>query len=117
MRKNNFNSFLSTIEKYDSSLFTSVSEYNNYIEKLIETAYTNKKIKFDDKVDSAMIDGILFHILEIHLYAPGTTDRILTQKMYSAVLNGYGFSMTANYNNDADKQTLMNVINSSTFTR
>ncbi len=117
MRKNNFNTFLSTIEKYDSSLFPSVSAYNKYVDDLIENAYTNKKIKFDDKEDSATIDGIVFHTLELHLYAPDTKDLILTQKMYSAILNGYSFSMTANYNNEADKQTLMNVINSSTFTR
>jgi hypothetical protein len=62
-----------------------------------------------------MIGGIMFHTIEIHLYASGSNDIILTQRMYNAVLHGYGFSMTANYNNDEDKQTLMNVVKGSTF--
>ncbi len=115
MRKDKFNSFLSTIEHYDSTLFRSVSEYNSYIDKMITNAYTSKNIKFDDKEDSEQIDGVMFQTLELHLYAPGSDNIILTQKMFSAILHGYGFSMTINYNNDADKQTLMNVVNSSTF--
>ncbi len=114
LKKDLFNSFLSTIEKYDIST-GSYDDHNTEIDKLINDTYNAKNIKFDTKTGNEKIDNVVFHTLEITLYKPGSKEVLLNQKMYNTLLNGYDFAMTINYNNEGDRQTLMKIVNGSRF--
>ena len=114
LKKNSFNSFLSTIEIYDTSL-GNYDKHSEEINQLIRDTYTGKKIKFNWREGSEKIDNIDFHTFEIKLFKPGSDDILLNQKMYSTLLKGYDFAMVINYNNDADKQTLLKIVEGSKF--
>jgi hypothetical protein len=115
IKKDAFNSFLSTIENFDVNNDGDYNAHNVYVDKVICDAYTNNKINFKKKAGSEEIDHINFHTLEIRIFAPNSDKILLTQKIYSALLKGYDFGMTLNYNNEEDKQTLLNIINTSKF--
>jgi hypothetical protein len=115
LKKDVFNSFLSTIEKYDQDSSGNYDKHNDAVDQLMKDTYTGKKIKFDSKEGNEKIDNIDFHTFEIKIYKPGSDEVLLNQKMYSALLKGYDFSMVMNYNNDADKQTLLKIIEDSKF--
>jgi hypothetical protein len=114
LKKNSFNSFLSTIEIFDSSL-GDYDKHSEEIDQVIRDTYTDKKIKFDWREGSEKIDHIDFHTFEIKLFKPGSDEVLLHQKVYSTLLKGYDFNMVINYNNDADKQTLLKIVEGSTF--
>ncbi len=115
LKKDVFNSFLSTIEKYDESSLGNFDKHNEDVDQLMKDAYTGKKMKFDSRDGNEKIDNIDFHTFEIKIYKPEGDDVLLNQKMYSALLKGYDFSMVMNYNNEADKQTLLKIIENSKF--
>jgi len=115
LKKDAFNSFLSTIEKYDESSMGDYDKHNEDVDQLVKNTYAGKQIKFDSREGSEKIDNIDFHIFEIKLYKPGNNEVLLNQKMYSALLKGYDFGMVINYNNDADKQTLLKIVEDSKF--
>lgn len=115
LKKNAFNSFISTIEKYDEDSLGNFDKHNEEGNQLIKDTYISKKIKFDSREGTEKIDNIDFHTFEIKLYKPGSDDVLLIQKMYSALLKGYDFGMMMNYNNDNDKQTLLKIIEGSKF--
>ena len=115
LKKDAFNSFISTIEKYDKDSLGNYDKHNEEVNQLIKDTYTSKKIKFDSREGNEKIDNIDFHTFEIKLYKPGSDDVFLYQKLYSTLLKGYDFGMVMNYNNDADKQTLLKIIEGSKF--
>ena len=57
----------------------------------------------------------MFDRFEIKLYSPDKKKVILEQKMFNALINGYDFTMNINFNNAADKETLMNLVLGSKF--
>lgn len=115
IKKDIYNSFLSTIEKYDATQDGDYSAHNVYVDKVMSDAYNVNKIKFESKTGSEKIDHINFHTMEIKIFAPKSNKILLTQKMYSALLKGYDFGMTINYNNEEDRQVLVKIINTSKF--
>lgn len=117
LKKDNFNSFLSTIEPFDSTKDGDYAEHNVAVDKLIADTYAHQKIKMESKEGSEIVDGNTFHTWEAKIFAPGSDSNkvILWQKMYSRLINKYDFSMTLSYNNEADKAILMKIINSSKF--
>lgn len=115
LKKDPFNSFLSTIEKYDAKTMGSYEDHNADVEEVVKQAYRSKDIKFELKDGSEKIDNVLFHVVEIKIFTPGGDKILLNQKMYSALLKGYDFGMTMNYNNEDDKQILLKIVEGSRF--
>ena len=115
IKRDIYNSFLSTIEKYDLNKDGDYSAHNLYVDKILRDTYNANKIKFESKPGSEKIDDIDFHTMEIKNFAPKSDKILLTQKMYSTLLKGYDFAMTINYNNEQDRQTLLKIINNSKF--
>ncbi len=115
LKKDIYNSFLSTIEKYDVTGMGNYYDHNLYVDKVLHDAYNAKKIKTEIKQGSEKIYGINFHTMEIKIYRPNSDEILLTQKMYSTLLKGYDFAMLINYNNENDRQILLKIINCSKF--
>jgi hypothetical protein len=115
LRKDVFNIFLSTIEPYDESVDGDYDDHNSAVNELLKKAYIAKKIYTESEIGATKIDGIMFDRLAIRVYSPDKNKIILTQVMFSRLINGYDFAMTVNYNNKNDEQTLMDIVNSSKF--
>ena len=117
LKKDKFNSFLSTIEPFDSATDGDYDEHNTYLNKMISDTYTKQKIKMESSAGSEIVAGKRFTTWEGKIFAPGSDKIILWQKMNSSLINGYDFSMTMSYNNESDKVVLMKIISSSVFSK
>lgn len=115
LKKNPFNQFISTIERYDVAENGSYIEKNDQVADLMAQTYKSKQMKFIYSQDSATISGLNFYIIDFTIYKPNSSDVLMRQKMYSRLMHGYDFSMTMMYNNPADSTTLQQIISNSQF--
>jgi len=114
-KKDMFNSFLSTMEPFDEKKYGSYDNQNTTIHELVKKTYASKNIYAEYELGALRIDGKMFDRFITKVYSPDKKNIIINQAMFSCLINGYDFSMVINYNNEKDKETLMNVIQSSKF--
>jgi hypothetical protein len=117
IKKDVFNSFLSTMQHFDEKTDGSYEETNKSTQQLILNTYKGKGIKVDSKEGKESIGGLEFYTFFVSIHAPGADSNkiILTQEMYSRLQNGYDFSMTLNYNDEKDSAILQDILKNSTF--
>ncbi|MBC7947279.1 MAG: hypothetical protein H7Y42_05320 [Chitinophagaceae bacterium] len=115
LRKDMFNSFLSTIEYYDSTALGNWHKHNAELNNLIINTFKDKNIEFTHLEGKKTIDGLTLNTLDVVLYKPGTKDVLMYLTMYTRLINNYDFGMTITYNNDSDKAQLLKMVNQSTF--
>ena len=102
-----FNSFSSTIEKYDKKIHGKWSETNNKTKKIIYATYLKQGIKVDSSAtQTENIDGVEFETYELTLYNK-KNEIALNQIMFSKYLNGFDFGININFNNENDKKILL----------
>lgn len=115
IEKDKFNSFQSTMEPFDNATDGDYDDHNIAIHDLIKDVYKTKGIPADHELGAVRIDGIMFDRFITKIYSPDKKKVILEQRMFSALINGYDFSMNINFNDSTNEQILMKVINSSKF--
>jgi hypothetical protein len=115
LKKDPFNNFLSTIEPFDEQKDGSYSARNKATYEAMQRAYDAQKIHYGCEEGMAQIDGLRFDVLTCKIYSPNKNDIIMTQEMYSRLINGYDFSMTLIYNNEDDRQLLLDMIHAAHF--
>ncbi len=115
IKKDQFNSFQSTMERYTESTGASYDDHIAMVHKIIEQAYKAKKIYADYELGATRIDGIMLDRFCTKIYSSNKKNVILQQKIFSGLINGYDFTMIINYNNESDEKTLMNIVNSTKF--
>lgn len=117
LKKDPYNNFLSTIQPFDTLKYGSYAGQTKKVYKLLKDTYTLKKINAAYIEDTAIIDGLKFDVFTAKIYNPDKTKVIVSQKMFSALINGYDFAMTMVYNNDADMKVLESAIYTSKFSK
>lgn len=117
LSKDKFNSFLSTMEKYDNAELDSYQKNNRNVNDMLKQTYESKGIYAEYHEDTVRIDGLLFNVFKSKIYAPDKQQVILNQAMYSRLINGYDVGMTINYNNETAKNELEKMLFSSTFSK
>lgn len=115
LKKDAFNSFVSTIEPFSEEKDGSYAGHNTLTLEMMKKAYESKKISCDCEEGKGKLNDLEFDIFTCKIYNPGKTKVILNQKMYSRLINGYDFAMTLIYNNEKDLQTMNDMINKSKF--
>ena len=113
-QKNQFNSFSATAEKFDIKSDGDYWANNQAVKKLIYDTYTNQKIKVDTASGKELIAGRDFNTFNIKIYGP-SGEVLMNQIMYNQLIKGYDFGVNINYNNDTDKEVLINAFKSSKF--
>ena len=115
LKQDQFNTFLSTSEKFDTSVGYSWEENNELVRQLIIDTYQNQGINADvSELRTEQIDGLDFRLIEIDLYGPDG-GLVMNQLMYSRLINGYDFGVNINSTNDDSKRELMEAFRRSTF--
>jgi len=115
-QKNQFNIFQSTSEKFELEYDGHWEENNSFQKKLLYETYKNQRIKCDTMSSKTKIDGLDFAGFHIHIFdAKGAV--LLYQDVYNRYINGCDFTAVLNYNNEEDKEILMNVWKNSKFTK
>lgn len=112
--KNQFNSFDSTIEPYEETKPGEYAENNILIHKLVFDTYHKQGIKIDTSSATLNLKGQVFNAFYIKIYGPNG-EVALNQIMYSKMFKGYDFGVNINYNNEADKNALVNAFMNSSF--
>jgi len=115
LKKDLFNSFISTIEPYSEKETGTYDENNKKIIDIIKQTYAGKGMKAEYDEGKEKIDGLEFYTFFTRIYSPDKSKIILYQKMYSRLINGYDLGITMTYNNEEDKKTLEDVVKSSKF--
>lgn len=114
-QKNQFNSFQSTSEPYEPKYDEPWEEQNAMIKQLIYATYENKGIRADSTATIVEnINGLDFHKYGFTIYAPDGTV-IMSQLLYSRLINGFDFGVNISYNNDKDRDELLMVFRNSKF--
>lgn len=115
-QKNQFNSFLATAEAYDLNRDGEYSANNQMVKKLIFDTYINQKIKVDTLSGTEVIAGQKFYTFNIKLYGP-SGEVLMNQVMYNQLIKGYDFGVNINYNNETDREVLINAFKNSKFVK
>lgn len=118
LSKDQFNSFTSNSQSYDSLVDGPYKESQEFVYLALEETYNSQGIQFDASYGSARIDGLEFSTAEYTVYTPDRKKVLLNQVIYDRLINGnISLTLNINYNNDKDKAILLDVINSSKFTK
>lgn len=114
-QKNPFNIFQSTSEPFNLEYEGEWEENNAALKEVLYETYVNQGIKVDSSATTIeKIDGIEFQVTSFTVYSP-KGDIILTQIMYSCLINGFDFGVNINYNNKKDREEMLRVFMNSTF--
>jgi hypothetical protein len=116
LKKNTFNYFLASIEPYDSVSFNNYDEMVKTLHEVLKASYHSKKIPAEYEIGATRIDGLMLdrYIIKIPPKAPG--GKPFYQEIYTCLINNFVLEITLMYNNDNDKETLSNILQSSNFT-
>ncbi|HRB31132.1 MAG TPA: hypothetical protein PK275_06800 [Chitinophagaceae bacterium] len=115
VKKDIINSFMSNMQKVNDTLDGNFDERIKTVYDAIRTTYASKDIKMEEVVGAIRIDGIMFDRLEIKILSPDKKKTILNQEIFIAPINGYDFTMIINYNNEKDKDDLLEMVMGSKF--
>jgi len=113
-QKNQFNIFQSTSEPFKLEYKGEWEEDNKKLNEVIHAAYVNQGIKVDTSSTKAIIGGLDFELFKCTVYGPDGK-AILFQELYSRRINGYDFGVNINYNNETNKEQMMEVWKKSKF--
>ena len=115
--KDMFNTFSSTIEKFDTDIHGNWEEVNSNLKKVMYDSYINQNIKVDSTAtQTEIIDGIAFKTYQWTLYNENN-QIALKQIMYSQLINGFDFGVNINFNNDSDRDLLLKYWRESKFSK
>jgi len=106
-QKNKFNIFQSTSQPFVSEYEGEWEDTNAALKKMMYRAFQQQQIKIDSTAtEIVQLDGLDFYTYQFRLFSP-KGEVILTQLIYSRLMNGFDFGVTINYNNEADKNEMM----------
>ncbi len=114
-QKNSFNVFQSTSEPFKLEYKGEWEENNARLKELVYNTYLQKGIKADStETRIVKIDGLDFYSYGFTIYS-SNGDVILNQITYSRLINGFDFGVNINYNNDSNKQEMLDLWLNSKF--
>ncbi|QNR25128.1 hypothetical protein [Croceimicrobium hydrocarbonivorans] len=114
-QKNQFNIFQSSSEPFELEYDGEWEENNAALKEVIYTTYLNQGMRADSSATTTEeIDGLEFQRFSFTIYSP-KGEVIMKQTMYSRLINGFDFGVNLNYNNDEDKEIMLEAWKNSTF--
>ncbi|NBW35625.1 MAG: hypothetical protein EBR30_11540 [Cytophagia bacterium] len=118
LKKDQFNSFTSNSQPFDAVTDGSYAENQALLFETIEETFKNQGLEFNVKYGKVLIDNLEFSTMETTLYTPDRKKVIMNQIMYDRLINGtLSLTLNINYNNEVDKAVLLDIINSSKFSK
>jgi hypothetical protein len=115
-QKDQFNIFASTSEPFKEEFLGEYQQNNKALNELIYNTFKDQGVKVDSASGKETIQGLEFDKFYTTIYAPDGKI-ILNQILYSRLINGYDFAVNINYNNDQDKEKMINAFVQSKFTK
>jgi hypothetical protein len=113
-KKNQFNLFFSTSEPFKEEYPGEYLENSKKVRKLLFDTYRAKGIKADSSSGTVTIDGLQFQTFEFKLYGQDGKV-ILSQIMYSRLINGLDFGVNINFNSNKYRDVMLKALMDSKF--
>lgn len=113
-QKNQFNLFDSTLKKFDAKRDGDYLKNNVATQKMLYDIYAAQKIKIDTASFIQKIADVPFQVFNIKIYGPNG-GIVMQQQMYAALIKGYDLGINISFNNEVDKDVLLNALKTSTF--
>ncbi|MCS4436690.1 hypothetical protein [Aquiflexum gelatinilyticum] len=115
IQKDLFNIFQSTSEPFKVEYEGEWEENSAALKEIIYLTYLDQGIKTDSSATTTeVIDGLEFQKYSFTVYSPNGKF-ILSQIMYSRLINGFDFGVNINYNNDKYRDELLMAFRNSKF--
>lgn len=112
--KDKFNNFGSTSQPVHESYPGEYQENSKQLINIIYQAFASQGIKADTSSGKETIQGLEFNALYTKIYSP-QGKVVLNQILMSRLHKGYDFGININYNNEEDKEILLQVFRNSKF--
>ena len=112
-RKDQFNSFISSIEPFDESVNGNYDKMLGLLHEVIKNSYAAKNIPAEYEMSATRIDGIMVDRYDIKIYAAKKV--ILYQYVFTCFIKDHLLSIQITTNNEADRETLEKIVLSSDF--
>ncbi|MFK7972130.1 MAG: hypothetical protein AB8F95_17305 [Bacteroidia bacterium] len=114
-QKDQFNIFQSTSEPFEIENESEWEENSAALKQIIYLAYQDQGILVDSTPTTiARVAGRDFETYEFSIYSQ-EGELILNQLLFSRHINGYDFGVNINYNNESDKQEMLDAWMNSKF--
>ena len=113
-QKDQFNIFNSTSQPYKEESPGDYQVSNKALNEIIYHTFANQGIKVDTSSGYEKIQDLQFNKFSITVY-DNKNNVILKQLLFSRLINGYDFGVNINYNNEQDKETMLNAFYKSKF--
>ena len=113
-QKDRFNLFDSTIEPFIELYPGEYQDNNSALNKIVFDTFKNQGIKADTSSGTELIQGMKFNKFFTTIYGPDD-NVILNQILYSCLINDYDFGVNINYNNEKDKEIMLQAFLESEF--
>ena len=118
LSKDKFNTLLSTMEPYNVATDGPWLDRNRAVTELLSSSYTQAGVKLGQmKLGLETIDGLDFQTWQVEVLDPSGKSVFMVQKMYSRLIHGYDFAVTVTTSNEADRETLTKLVQSSKFSQ
>jgi len=118
LRKDPHNILLSTMEPYDVATAGPWLDQNKAVIELMASSYAQAGVKLGQmKLGVETLDGLDFQTWQAEVLDPSGQSVLFVQKMYSRLIHGYDFAITVTTNNEADRETLTKLVQSSKFSQ
>ena len=86
-------------------------DYHFHAKKILESGKMD--FSFPKEIYPENISGVDFHIMSVELKMHGMT---VTQEYYTTIMKGYALSFIISFTNDEERNTLINILQTLTFT-
>ncbi|MCX6272288.1 MAG: hypothetical protein NTU44_13940 [Bacteroidetes bacterium] len=113
-KKDHANLFVSTSQPFKEEYPGEFIEGTESMNKIIYDTYKSRGAKTDTSSGSVFIDGMEFRTFTIKIYSE-EGGLILNQILYSGLVNGYDLGININYNNEKDKNIMLEALMKSKF--
>lgn len=111
------NTFLSTIEPFSKEDEEKWDESISMIKKMLYTGYLNQGIPVDTtSTTTELIDRMEFKKFTTDIYSPGGKIE-MSQTIYCTLIDHKLFAVNINYDNEADRDEMLEAFRNSTFKR
>ncbi len=113
-QKDQFNIFASTSQPYKEETPGEYQESNQALNAILYHTFADQGIKVDTSSGYEKVQGLEFNKFCTTVYDKNG-NVILNQILFSRLINGHDFGVNINYNNEQDKETLLNAFYNSRF--
>jgi hypothetical protein len=114
-QKDKFNIFSSTSQPFEVTYPGEYHESAQFVKSFIYNTFKAEGIKTDTCSSVIFFQSKQFYVFHSIMFDKNGTDIVIEQTMFRQLINGFDFGVNITYNNDTDRDILLNALKTSRF--